>query len=103
MYRTHPYAPWCIPESWHERACVRDLGGRVSDGPFMAGTISKAWIACDDGRWRRRADLRRELRCLVCLRRPNLRKPSHAAAHSGAVRTRRTDDRCCRVLQRAPR
>ena len=104
MDPTHPYAPWCIPESCHVRACVRDLGGRGSDGPCMAGKLSKGiWIACDDGRWRRRADLRRELRCLICLRRPNLRKPPHAAAHSGAVRTRRTDDSRCRVLQRALR
>ena len=41
MDPTHPYAPWCIPESWHVRACVRDLGGRGSDGPCMAGTVSK--------------------------------------------------------------
>jgi hypothetical protein len=32
MYPTHPYAPWCIPESWHVRACAHDLGGRGSDG-----------------------------------------------------------------------
>ncbi len=32
MDPTHPYAPWCIPESCHVRACVRDLGGRGSDG-----------------------------------------------------------------------
>jgi hypothetical protein len=32
MYPTHPYAPWCIPESWHVRACVHDLGGRVLTG-----------------------------------------------------------------------
>jgi hypothetical protein len=41
MYPTHPYAPWCIPESWHVRACVCDLGGRGSDGSCMAGTVSK--------------------------------------------------------------
>jgi hypothetical protein len=38
---THPYTPWCIPESCHVRACVRDLGGRGSDGPCMAGKLSK--------------------------------------------------------------
>jgi hypothetical protein len=41
MYPTHPYAPWCIPESWHVRTCVHDLGGRRSDGPCMAGTVRK--------------------------------------------------------------
>ena len=41
MDPTQLYAPWGIPESWHVRSCVRDLGGRGSDGPCMAGTISK--------------------------------------------------------------
>ncbi len=76
----HRYAPWCIPESWHVRACVRDLGGRSSNARVWPVHYARLWIACDvacdDGRWRRQADLRRELRCLVCL---NLRKPSHAA------------------------
>ncbi len=84
------------------RACVTWAGG-VLTAVHSRYRTQRAWIACDEGRWRRQADLRRELRCLVCLRRPNLRKPPHAAAHSGAVRTRRTDDRCCRVLQRALR
>jgi hypothetical protein len=68
-----------VPQSWYVRACVCDLGGRGSNGRAWPVQQARAWIACDDGRWRRRADLRRELRCFVCLRCPNLRIPEQCA------------------------
>jgi hypothetical protein len=113
LYPTHPYAPWCAPQSRYVRVCVRDLGGRGSDGPCH-GRYSKqrAWIAFDDGRWRRRADLRREqLRRFVCLRRPNLRIPEQCARGGSTTtadgdrmhaRARNTDHAPCSMRQTRP-
>ncbi len=65
------------------RACVGNLGGRGTNGLAWPVQNARARIACDDGRRRGRADIH-GLRCLVCLHRLNLRKPSHAAFGSSA-------------------
>ena len=61
------------------RVCVHDLGGRGSNGRAWPVQQARASIACDDGRWQRRADLGREHCCFICLRRLNLRIPEQCA------------------------
>ena len=93
------------------RVCVHDLGGRGSNGRAWPVQQARASIACDDGRWQRRADLGRENCCFICLRRLNLRIPEQCARGGPTAtadgdrmhaRTRNTDHAPCSMRQARP-